>query len=210
MQGDGTVLKRLEEFRVIDWFPAELSYEKILETLGCSVGTRIYNKVLALLPELERGLQQTVVPQAWISFGRERWYCLMTLGSAVESYLSLCVKKSLLQGIVADSLAQELFFQIDGTMTEILRRECHRRNTGIIRRLEAPCQLPFEAQKEILEHVERHISSGITLSSSYVFEPPRTMGYILETAPGQSCFHAAHSCSGCGKKDCQRKRIFKE
>lgn len=195
-----------DEIRVISSFPVEFSYEKILEASGCVEGTRTCEKALALLPELEKGLRQTAAPRAWIAFGGARWYCLMTLGRGIEPYLSSCVRKSLLQGVLADSLAQEFLFLIDDAVVRLLRQECRRRNTGISRRLEAPCQLPFEAQQEILDHVKGQSGAEVSLSGSYVFEPPRTMGYILETAPGENCFHAVHSCSGCGNEGCPRRK----
>lgn len=198
-----------EEIRILDDISIGISQERVLEAAGCVKGTRTYGKALALLPELEAGLRGAAAPRAWIAFGRARWYCLLTLGGGVEPYLSACVKEGLLKGVAADSMAQEFLFAFDGAVTEILRQECADREMGISRRLEAPCQLPFEAQKEILEEIERHIATGIRLSENYVFTPPRTLGYILETCPDPVCFHAAHSCSGCGSQFCPRRNNLK-
>lgn len=195
-----------EEIRILDDICIEISQERVLETAGCVKGTGAYGKALALLPELEAGLRGAAAPHAWIAFGRARWYCLLTLGSGVEPYLSACVKEGLLKGVAAESMAQELFFEFDHAVTEVLRQECKDRKIGISRRLEAPCQLPFETQKEILEEIERYIVTGIQLSENYVFAPPRTLGYILETCPDPACFHAAHSCSGCGSQSCPRRK----
>ncbi|SHF10878.1 hypothetical protein SAMN02745158_02549 [Lactonifactor longoviformis DSM 17459] len=195
----------VELVKTITAFDFTLEKERVFRTAECYPGMPSYKKAETIYPEIVQGLRNAVSPCAWICFGKTHWYCLLTLGSGAEPYVVSCAKDTLLKGLLADKAAEELLFSMDSTVAAAVKAECRRREVGIKRRLEAPEQLPWKAQQIILKKIEKNQHTGVTVSGSYVFHPPRSMGYILELTHKQDCFAAVHDCSTCKNKECLRR-----
>lgn len=195
----------MEKIKTITSFDLMLKKERIFRTAECYSGMPSYRKAEKIYPEIVQGLRKAVSPCAWIYFGKAHWYCLLTLGREAEPYVVSCAKDTLLKGLLADKAAEELLFSMDEAVAAAVKAECRRREVGIKRRLEAPGQLPWKAQQIILKKIEKNQHTGVTVSDSYVFHPPRSMGYILELTHNQDCFAAVHDCSTCKNEECLRK-----
>ena len=73
-----------------------------------------------------------------------------------------------MKGMLADAMADTLLFEVEHQLMAELKEIAAEWKVGVKARLEAPADLPMEAQKEILEHTKAE-EFGISLSGGYMF-----------------------------------------
>lgn len=208
----------MDLIKSIEFIP-DFDQRRILEGIQCASGSPSYRKASEMYHMVLAELLERANPQIWIKFC-EDWtmpilkengqphssvaLCLMTMGCKVEEYLKECfMARKSLKGILADFMASTYMFQLDSRCLELVRAECGMRKQGVRERLEAPDQLPWEAAGRILEEIEMEETTGITVSPSGIFTPPRTQAYMLLLSEDSGCFHAEHDCTRCRARDCR-------
>lgn len=175
----------------------------VLRALGCAEGSAAYERVSGEFDGLFKAVEYMLEPLAFARFDGDRAYCLLTVGGAAEEYSkSLFDKGEALGGLVVSAMADEYLFEADAVLAERVKAECAKIGMGVKRRLEAPTDMELEGQRVILDKIG---DCGVELTDGFMFNPAKSMGYILELTDDSRVFNAQHDCSKCPITDCPRR-----
>ncbi len=192
---------------VIDKFDIKINKDNVLRTLGCT-GGGVTDTVSAYFDEMESTVMSLMSPCAVMQAEGERAFCLLTVGGKVSDYSrSLFDAGEGMKGLLFDAMADEYLFAMDNIFGEAIRVECAKANVGIKSRLDAPKDFPLSEQKVIAKKTG---VDGVNVTSGFMFEPVKTLGYILEFTDDEAVFNAQHDCSKCRNFNCPRRSTIKK
>lgn len=186
--------------------------DKVLGALKCGDGeTR--GKILSVIEKTEENA--VLCPRVLIESAddftgtQNKILCvIITVGSEISEYSNeLFNKGEFLAGLVADVFGSEALFELDARAADIIREECALLKMGVSERLDAPDGIPFEYNKKILALFE---GCGIRLTDRCMYDPPKTIAYILKLTPDKDVFRAQHDCSKCPNRSCPRRSLVTE
>lgn len=137
-------------------------------------------------------------------------YVLITLGGALDEKISqLMESEELLDSLLLSAIADEYLFEIDREFAERIRPYLAKEKAGVKTRLEPGSNLPVEASKTIFDKLSGELDN-IRINDVYMFQPIKTMAYMLELTTDSSVFHAQHDCSTCTAIGCPMRRNGRE
>lgn len=137
-------------------------------------------------------------------------YVLLTLGNGLDEKLSQLMEQGeLLDSLLLSAIADEYLFQIDKEFSDRMRPYLAKEKAGVKERLEPGNQLPIEATRTIFERLSKELTD-INLTEHGMFEPVKTMAYMLELTTDSSIFRAQHDCSTCKAVGCPMRRNSRE
>ncbi len=175
----------------------------VLRALGCAEGSAAYERMSAEFDGLRKAVEYMLEPLAFARFDGGRAYCLLTVGGAAEEYSkTLFDKGEALGGLIVSAIADEYLFEMDSVLGGRVKAECAKIGMGVKKRLEAPADMKLENQRVILDKIG---DCGVTLTDGFMFNPAKSMGYILELTNDSRVFNAQHDCSKCDIADCPRR-----
>ncbi|MCC8169499.1 MAG: ASKHA domain-containing protein [Oscillospiraceae bacterium] len=184
-------------------FHIKISKENVLNSMSCFPGSPVYERVSREFDRLLPAAECIFEPAAYARFENARVYCLITAGRAVSDYSKrLFDSGEALDGLIVNAIADDFVFSADGVLAERIKTECAELGKGIAKRLEASADIPPEAQKDIAEKTG---AEGVSLMDGMMFEPVKTLGYILELTDDSEIFNAQHDCSKCKNRNCPRR-----
>lgn len=140
----------------------ELSNEKILKKLNCTMASPLHDEFLEELLEIKEEAQRMLHPFGAMAFGEisgqvatkeypERTrvvYVITTVGDEISGYIEKYFEEGdYVKGMLADALADICLFEMEKGWGHIVMEECRKKGLGIARRLEIPQDLPMETQK---------------------------------------------------------------
>ena len=186
--------------------------EKVLRSLKCPMEGELRERLLSEIERLENEVE--IRPEIFYEFTDDfdknsgAVYVLITLGAGVSEYSrKMFDKGECLSGLVADTWADEALFGADRRAAQLLREECAVRNKGVLKRLDPPAGVPIEYNKKILEKME---GCPVKITEAYMYDPPKTMSYILTLTDDTEVFKAQHDCSKCPNLNCPRRSVSAE
>lgn len=134
-------------------------------------------------------------------------YLLMTLGPEVESEVTGCFETGdYLEGMLLDAMADDYLFQMEARVQESLRIFCGDIGRGILRRMEAPGDIPMEFHSHILEVCGVAGEWKMSLSTGFMFSPVKTSCVVFELTKDRALFRAQHDCSHCPAVNCKLRK----
>ena len=196
---------------------ARLNRKNVLQIADCPKDSLAYDDVLEEYAELESVFYETVNPQTRMLFdtipteiaaeslpvGTKVVYLMHTLGKEISELSTQAFRNSdYLKGMLVDAMATSYLFEMDQKVQVILKEECAVRGFGIVRRLEAPRNIPMLAQKIAREKLFGEGSTVVTIASSYMFDPPKTICQIFVLSDDRDIFHSQHDCTDCESVQC--------
>ena len=195
---------------IIKDFNIRISEDNVLDILGCTRDNDIYGDVLselrAMLPHAYALLEPVALVEIGEFAGRERGavYCITSAGSKISEWSSqLFDDGEYLKGMLADAIADDYVFQIEHNLVDVLKDMCIQNHVGIIRRLEAPQDIDITMQRRALEITDCNDLAGITVNSSCMYYPVKTLCAIFETSDDIDDFEIEHDCTRCTNKECR-------
>ncbi|SCJ73362.1 methylamine methyltransferase corrinoid protein reductive activase [uncultured Clostridium sp.] len=176
----------------------EKEFEELLPVLyGLAEPTAVYRR--GKIPEGSAAVQT-------LGAAADVIYVLAGTGERVsEEADRLFASGDCVKGLLLHAMADEYLFRLDEQMQDEILEYCREEGIGIGERLEAPVCLPAEFQKELLEAVRCRETEKIRLTKGYMFEPVKTMGYLLKVSPDQSRMRIRHDCNTCEAVNCRMK-----
>lgn len=190
---------------LIENFDIKINKENVLKTLGCFEGSEIYNTVSKYFDEEEDVFFDLICPIVCAMPEGMRIYCVMTLGEKISGYSkSLFDKGEGMRGILVDAMADDYLFAMDKVLAERIKFECAKLGYGVRHRLDAPKDFPLSENKVIIEKTG---VGNVSLTSAFMFDPVKTLAYILELTDDKTVFNAQHDCSKCPNFDCPRRSV---
>lgn len=199
----------------------EIGKEQVLRRMECRKGSDLYQKMEEEFDELLPELYGLAEPAAVYRRGKiprgsaaipvlgqdaDVIYVLVGTGERISReadrlfHTGECVK-----GLLLHSMADEYLFCLDEWIQDRIREYCREEGIGIRERLEAPGRLPAEFQEELLEAVQCRETEKIRLTKGYMFEPVKTMGYLLRVSNDRCRMRLGHDCNTCEAVNCRMK-----
>ncbi len=204
----------------IDGGELAVERDQILCQLKCRPGSAEYEECLkeyeALLPKLRE------LPEPRAAFGLFEYpsslsggalkggasviYMIATVGRKLSVFSESCFAGGdYVKGLLADAYASAGLFAFEKRVLKSLREFCREEEIGILRRLEAPEDLPMEVQNLAFEGLEAKDSLGISLSSGLMFDPVKTSCLVFEVTDDANIMKLFHDCSSCSAPDCPNR-----
>lgn len=192
-------MKKRYVFR--DFLPV-IREEKVFQLLKCSEESETYETFREEYRELSPEVKEAMEALAVVCLEEERMYVFLTVGEKISALASSYFNSGdYVKGMLADAMADTLLFEVEHQLMAELKEIAAEWKVGVKARLEAPADLPMEAQKEILEHTKAE-EFGISLSGGYMFRPVKSSGFIPELTEDVSLFKSQHDCSKCPNQEC--------
>lgn len=188
-------------------FTAEPDKMQVLKQVQAEItGGSIASEYDRIKAELFRVVEPVVCFQVENGYA----YVLLTLGRALDEKLSqLMDQGELLDSLLLSTIADEYLFQIDREFSDRIRPYLAKEKMGVKERLEPGNHLPIEEAGVIFEKLRGELSD-VTITDNYMFQPVKTMAYMLELTSDSAIFRAQHDCSTCKAVGCPMRRNSRE
>ena len=190
----------------IDIGSSEIKRENVLRALHCTEGSPAYERISS---EADR-LLAMAVPEVRVYIKHEGMllYVLITAGAAVSELSERLMEEGeCVGGLAADVIGDEALFSADKRVSDYLREYLSEKNLGVLKRMQAPEDFSLSTHAEIIEKTG---AQEIGLTDAYMFNPPKTMAYILKLTEDSEVFRAQHDCSKCPNLNCPRRSVMSE
>ncbi len=205
---------------IISEFKIELNRENVFLSMNCYQDSPIYEELCSLYANYLPDVQKTVKPYAFINTvilpgtpeipeevrGQNAIIVLLTLGSEISEMISAFFDRGdYLEGMLLDAMADQFLFQMEDTATRAVRNQCKELSAGVSKRITAPEELPMQIQQFIFNETEAS-TIGLKIKESYMFDPIKTMTYVLLLSEDHTEFKAEHDCSRCSFVTCSMRK----
>lgn len=199
-----------------------MNREEVFRLIDCHDDSPVYEEVEEAYESLEQVVYSMVKPAGIFEFSRLTKetetkeypagtpviYLIATVGSEVSIYADQLFKEGeFLKGMLVDAMADSCLFSLERVWQEQIKEACGNRNVGIARRLEAPQDIPMEAQKEAYEVLRAKEELNMNLSSGYMYDPVKSTCQVFVLTSDREVFRTQHNCRSCSKLDCKMRNI---
>lgn len=205
-------------------FNIKINRENVLNLIECYPDSPIYEEVLDEFEEMLEEAYDRAEPAALLQFGfiseydvseyganiTEALYNINSVGKELTKWSSeLFEQGDYLRGMLADAMADDYLFQIDMMMQEQIVDLCKKEGYGVVRRVEAPVDIPMEAQKTALEVTNATEEIGLKIKESYMYDPVKSTCQIYLLDRNSREYRTEHDCSKCPRLDCKLRNLQK-
>lgn len=196
--------------------------DAVLRAVDCRTDSPVYEEVSETYDEICAGLQALLEPVGVLGFGElparfatETYragtpvvYAVTSVGDGVKRASTQAFDEGdYIRGMLADAIADEALFSMEGQLLDRLREACAEHGLGVLARLEAPHDIPMEVQREAWEYLDLERRFGIGISSGFMFYPLKTTCQIFVLTEDEARFRAEHDCRRCPNVGCRRRHI---
>lgn len=180
----------------------------------------MYEAVLEDFEEVLPVAYEKLVPSALLEFGdisgydlteygddiREALFCIESVGSEISTWAtSFFYDGNYVKGMLANAIADDYLFQMDHELQDVIVNLCKERNLGVLRRLEAPQDIPMEAQRTAWEVTRAEKEIGLGIKESFMLDPVKSNCQIYLVKEDCDSWNTAHDCSKCPRIDCKMR-----
>lgn len=205
-------------------FHIELSKKNVLSFLDVDENSDLYEEISCEFEEMLPRAYELIKPAVLLAFGDISDYGIRKDGETVETALygintvgaglsewstELFAEGDYLKGMLADAMADDYLFQIDQAVQTAVVEMCKKNGYGIIRRLEAPQDIPMSIQKRAFDATGAGKELGLKIKESYMYDPVKTVCQVYLLDRDTSRFHNEHDCSKCSNLTCKMRKIPK-
>lgn len=201
--------------------PAGISCRDVMDMMQCYEESPVYDEMAEEYEAIKEMLLSLGRPEALFCFGEMPEslatrevpegtpviFSLITEGAEISRYSTEMFRQDeYIKGMIADAAAGAYLFALERAAIQLLKEECAIRHVGIKKRLEAPADLPMEAQKVIYDKCRAKELLGMGLTSGLMFDPVKSSGLILVLSEDETLFKAQHDCSTCTAINCKMRK----
>lgn len=135
-------------------------------------------------------------------------YCIVSLGREISSMSANCFKSSrYLEGLLVDTIGDQVLFNASSRMYAVIKDDVNKRGYKLTRRIvPGSSMLNTETQLDILTELNAEEQLGIRITSGYMYDPIKTLGYIYGADRDIKGEEVDHNCSICEIKDCKYRK----
>ena len=203
VRGAALTSSRDEVLRMLDCTPESASYEIVEELYE-----ELYEETLAAMEPILM-IRFGKIPAGWqqlpLAEGTEVIYTIGSIGGEVSHRSKQAFAQGdPLTGMILNAMADSALFHLDDELAPVLKEACAVRKKGILKRLEAPQDIPMEVQQLIYEQTNAGEICGMNISSGYMLDPVKSSANLYLLTDDVQVFRAQHDCSSCPRKgSCQ-------
>ena len=202
-------------------FDIKISIENVCKFLDIKKESESYGELVEELKEMLPQAYEKIEPKALLEFGSLEGYTVEEEGKRIEEALfgvftigrkmgewstQLFAEGDYMRGMMADAIADDYLFQMDTAMEQTVVEMCREKGKGIVRRVEAPQDIPMSIQKRAYD-VTGAEKEGIGIKPSYMYDPVKTICQTYLLDDNTSRYHPEHDCSRCGNLTCRNRRL---
>lgn len=203
-------------------FDIQISKENVCRLIHVDPDSSLYQEIMAELTEMLPAAYDKLKPTALLEFGdfeeyagmveeegiEEALYGITTVGEEISNWSTQLFREgNYLGGTLADAIADDCLFQMDGAISKTVIGMCRERQRGIVRRLEAPVDIPMSIQKKAYDVTDAGRQAGIGIKESYMYSPVKTVCQVYILDRDATRYHAEHDCSRCDHVTCKMRNI---
>lgn len=196
---------RKEVFRMLNCGPDCASYEFVSELYE-----EILEETLAVMEPLilyRLGEIREAGMGYFLPEGTKVIYAVSSVGGEVSRRSTEAFQKGdPMLGMMLNAIADSALFHMEESLERILQKDCSSRRLGIAGRLEAPEDMPMEAQELIYRQTCAKELGGMEISSGYMLNPIKSSAVIFQLTEEEGCFRVRHDCTGCSRKKCHLRK----
>lgn len=193
----------------------------VLNLIECNEESVVYNEMVKeynkLWPKAEKLIEPVIlinygqipeeISNKSIEEGKEAIFCIISIGNELSKMsTSEFENGDYVAGMILNSIADEILFQLDEIAKTHIIAECKKRGLGIEKRLEAPNNIEMRSQKVVWEKTNAYYNANITINDSYVFNPVKTYGQIYLLNNSCRYTNLDHNCDECGAISCKFRK----
>ncbi|MDE6945396.1 MAG: ASKHA domain-containing protein [Lachnospiraceae bacterium] len=203
-------------------FDIRISKENVCRLIQANPDSSMYQEIMAELQEMLPAAYEKLEPTALLEFGdfeayadmieeegiEEALYGIITVGEEIGSWSTQLFREgNYLGGMLADAIADDCLYQMDEAISEAAIGMCRERQRGIVRRLEAPVDIPMSIQKKAYDITDAGRQAGIEIKGSYMYSPVKTVCQVYILDKDTTRYHAEHDCGRCENATCKMRNI---
>ncbi len=203
-------------------FDIRISKENVCRLIQANPDSSMYQEIMAELQEMLPAAYEKLEPTALLEFGdfeayadvieeegiEEALYGIITVGEEIGSWSTQLFREgNYLGGMLADAIADDCLYQMDEAISEAVIGMCRKRQRGIVRRLEAPVDIPMSIQKKAYDITDAGRQAGIEIKESYMYSPVKTVCQVYILDKDVTRYHAEHDCGRCENATCKMRNI---
>jgi len=212
----------MDKFLEIDGFNVSIRRDSVMKRLNCYEDNPVYDVMLDEFDELYEDMLAQVEPVGVLGLGTlpdefetaeykagtPIIYAVTSIGGGIKARGTQAFAESdYVKGMLCDAMADDALFAMEERLLEVLKVFCEAHHVGIKRRLEAPHDIPMQAQRAAWEYLELEKRFGITITEGFMFNPVKTSCQVFILTDDQDSFRATHDCRRCDRLDCEMRNI---
>ena len=205
-------------------FHIELSKENVLAAIDVSRDSDLYEEIEYEFEEMLPQAYEKIQPAALLAFGdisdyeidhngeyeTTALFGINSVGRGLSEWSTqLFAEGDYLKGMLADAMADNYLFQMDQAVQDAVVEMCREKAYGIVRRLEAPQDIPISIQKRAFDATDAAQEIGLGIKESFMYDPVKTVCQVYVLDRNISRFHNEHDCSKCDNLTCRFRKIPK-
>ncbi len=197
---------KAQVFSLIQCTPDSPVYEEMEEEYEQLAGQAVKMAkpvILMRFSEMEKEIASDRYPE-----GTPVLYAITSVGQELsKSSTGFFRAGDYVKGMLMDAIADACLFSLEDSLKDILREECKKRNWGISACLEAPTDIPMEAQEVACRVTKAQEYAGIGITSGKMLDPVKSNCHLYILSADQTMWKAEHDCRRCGRKDCMFRNV---
>lgn len=212
----------MDKFHEIDNFNVSIKRDSVMKLLNCYEDNPVYDVMIDEFDELYEDMLAQVEPVGVLGIGTlpklletDEYkegspiiYAVTSIGGGIKARGTRAFAESdYVKGMLCDAMADAALFSMEERMLEALKGFCEMHHVGVKRRLEAPHDIPMQAQRAAWEYLELDKRFGITITEGFMFNPVKTACQIFILTEDKETFRATHDCRKCDRLDCKMRNI---
>ncbi len=212
----------METFYELDKLIPSMDQDSVLKAMDCYEDSPIYQEVKEEYEEIREEMLSLAEPVGILGFatlpksieteqyreGTPVIYGVLSIGDKIKQRSTNAFREGdYVKGLLCDAMADQMLFSLEKRMMEKLREVCREHRMGILKRLEAPNDIPMESQMEAWKHLELKKRFGIEISSGFMFDPVKTSCQVFILTEDEKLFQAQHDCRNCSNLKCRMRSI---
>lgn len=137
-------------------------------------------------------------------------YCLVTLGLEISERSTVYFQeKEFLKGLMLDSMADIVLFNASNDFYQKIKKEVYEDQGYALTVRYSPddSTIPMRFQKNILDHVNGRELVSVEITEVFMYNPPKTLGYIYGADKNIELAKKDHDCIVCSNLSCEYRLV---
>lgn len=200
----------------------EIDREQVLRQIDCYKESDLYEEVAQEYEEIleemyslcepvflmEKGEVGPELAREDLPEGTPVLFVISSIGKGISEYSTRAFAMGdYLKGMLSDAMADSALFSLEKEFAPLLKDACANYQMGIKKRLEAPHDIPMEAQRIVWEKTNAYNLCGIGISTGYMLDPVKSNAVIYVLTDEPEVFRHQHDCRNCDRFDCKLRNI---
>ena len=212
----------MEQVLCLKDFKIASDMQLVMNLLHCQEDSPVYEEMKEAYAELVLEAEALAQPVALLYFstmqpeiatehypvGTPVLYVITSIGKPLSQLSGQYFSKGdAVKGMLADAIADACLFSFGGSLQEIIKAECKKRNVGIAKNLQAPVDISMEAQRVAHRLTKAEELAGIGITSGLMLDPVKSGCTLYVLTEDETCWRTEHDCRKCPRTDCMMRRL---